>query len=308
MVMISKKNILLAKSETTYGTDPTPGATDVIEAIDPQIKETFETVERPVKLKTLSSMASVAGAKFAEVTFKAEIKGSGSAGTAPRLGPLLLACRNASTVVSATSVTYAPTAETSITLWLYLDGRLHVVNGCYGTAKFLCEAGKTGMIEFSFKGLWVTPTVTALPSVTYETTVPPVCKGTVFSFNSKTTLVASKMEFDIGNSLVQRPSLSATNAIQGFEITDRKPVLSFDVEGQFETSYGFRADALTTPRAVSYVIGATAGNICTITIPKFNITSVEYSDKDGITIESLKGECSVNAAATGDDEFSVSFT
>lgn len=310
MVLLSKKSILLAKLETTYGTDPTPTTTDVVEAIDANIKENYEAVERNVQLKTLSNTYSLAGAKFAEVTFKVELKGSGSVALAPRLGPLLNACGLAATVNSGTSVSYAPTSTSfsSVTIYLYKDGRLHNVNGCRGTFKLVMEAGKQAMLEFSMKGLWVTPSNAALPSITYETTVPAICKGTAFSFNSKTTLVASKMELDMANTIAQRDSMTATNAIAGFEITGRKPVLSFDIEATIETSYTFRADALATMRAVSYVVGSSSGNIVTVTVPKFNITGIEYSDKDGVMIESLTGEATTNAAATGDDELTIVFT
>ena len=310
MVMLSKKSIVLAKIETTYGTDPTPGSTDVIEAIDATIKEVSGVNERNVQLKTLSSLASLSGEKYSEVTFKVELKGSGSVALAPRLDPLLQACALNPVIASGTSVTYSPlsSAIKSCTLYLYKDGRLHIITGARGTVKAALEAGKQAILEFSFKGLWVTPTVVALPTVSYETTVPAVCKGTAFTFNAKTTLVASKMDLDLANSLVQRSSMIATNAIAGFEITGRKPVLSFDVESQIETSYGFRADMLTTTRAVSYVVGSAAGNICTINVPKFNITNIEYSDKDGVLIEGLTGECSTSAAATGDDELTIVFT
>ena len=310
MVMLQKKSVLLAKLETTYGTDPTPGSTDVVEAIDATIKESFEAVPREVRLKTLSNMASLAGAKFAEVTFKLEVKGSGSIALPPRMGPILQACGLAVTIQSGVSVTYAPTSSSfsSVTLYLYKDGRRHIVTGARGTAKLTGESGKQGILEISMKGLYTAPTATALPTVSYESTVPPICKNTTFSYNSKTTLIVSKFEFDEANEVVQRPSLSATYAIAGFEITGRKPVFSMDAESQVETSYTFDADALTTQRAVAYAIGATAGNICTVNVAKYNITEIERSDKDGIMIDSLKGECAVSAAATGDDEFSLVFT
>lgn len=310
MVMLSKKSILLAKAETTYGTDPTPTSTDVIAAIDANIKETFEAEQRMVQLKTLSNLPSVSGAKFAEVTFSTEVKASGSLALAPRIAPLLLACGMAQTIQSGVSVTYSPTSSSfgSATLWLYKDGRLHVINGCRGTVKITCEAGKQAMMEWNFKGLWVTPSVTALPTVSYESTVPPTCKGTTFSFNSKTTLVVGKMDLDVANTVVSRPSLSATHAIAGFEITGRKPMITMEPEAQIETSYTFRADALATQRAVSYAIGSTSGNILTINVPKVNLTTIEYADKEGVLIENLTGECTTNAAATGNDEFTLVYT
>ena len=46
-----------------------------------------------------------------EVTFEVEMAGSGTAGTAPAFGPLLKACGNSETIVTDTSVTYAPSKQ-----------------------------------------------------------------------------------------------------------------------------------------------------------------------------------------------------
>ena len=47
----------------------------------------------------------------AQVTITVEMAGSGSAGTAPHYSPLFTSCGMAETVVSSTSVTYAPVSS-----------------------------------------------------------------------------------------------------------------------------------------------------------------------------------------------------
>ena len=308
MVMLSRKKVLLAKTETVYATDPTPtAAANAILAIDPDIKEILNPIDRGINISTLSNQKSIAGIKYAEVTFKVELRGSGTAGTAPRLGALLKACAMAETVVSSTSVTYAPasSSHSSVTLWLYVDGRLHKVNGARGTFKMTCPAGQIAMLEFTFQGKWVATSNAAIVSGTYDG-APETCKSASFSYNSKTTLVASQVELDMANKVTQRPSLNDATGMAGVEITARKPVLTVDIEDTVETSYGFRGDQLTTERAVSWIVGSTAGKKCTITVPKFNITNIEYADNDGILMSKLNGECDINS--TGDDEVSVAFT
>ena len=307
MIMVSRRSILLAETEATYGTDPSPATTDSFLAIDAQIKEVFNAVERPVQQSTLSIQPSLLGERFAELTFKLELKGSGVAGTAPRLGRLLESCGLFETIVPATSVAYSPTSTTndvkSTTFYLYKDGRLHEINGARGTFKIVCEAGHPAMFEFSFTGLYVAPVIASLISPSYETGDPPVCKNQTFSYNAKTTLIVQTLTLDAANTVIPRPSLSSTDAIAGFMITGRKPMATINPEGQFETSYNFRSDMLATQRAISLTIGT----ICTLDIAKFNPTNVEYSDRDGITIETLTGECAKNAAA-GNDEYTFTFT
>ena len=308
MVMLKRKQVLLAKIETTYGTDVTPAAgDDAILAINPEIKETTEAVERNVNQSTLSNVPSVKGKQFAELTFQVEIKGSGTAGTAPRLGALLQACSYDETVVSNTSVTYEPvsSSQKSITMYLYIDGRRHIITGARGSVKISAEAGSIAILEFTFKGKYQAPTNQAIVTGTYDTPLPPVAKSCQFSYNSKTTLCSKSVEIDTANTIAQRDCMSEASGIAGFEITARKPVMTFDVEAQIETSYDFRTDQMTNQRAVSFVIGATAGNICTVTVPKYNITDIEYGDAEEILLEKLTGECSINS---GDDEIAIAFT
>lgn len=304
MIMLTKKSVLLAETEVTYGTDPTPSiSTDAILAIDAQIKEITTPVERLVQHNHLSIRPSLLGQRYAEMTFKIELQGSGTAGTAPRLGRLIEACACSDTNVPATSDTFAPLSASpeSVTLYLYKDGRLHKVTGAVGTFIFTAEAGQQAIYDFKFQGLYNAPTVTSLPTPSYETTTPPVCKNQTFSFNSKTTLVVQTLTLDIGNEIALRPSLSGTDAVQGFIVSSRKPTFSINPEAQFETSYDFRTDTLTNQRQIS----CTIGSICTLTIPKANITNVEYSSRDGVEIETVSGECAMNS---GNDEFTFAFT
>ena len=159
--------------------------------------------------------------------------------------------------------------------------------------------------EFTFKGRYAAPTLLALASPTLESTDPAVCKSCAFTYNSRSTLVVKSTELEMNNTVAKRPSLNDANSIAGFEITDRNPMLTLDPEAIIETSYTFRDDALTTQRAVSWVVGATAGNICTISIPKFNAYFPEYEDRDEILVEKIKGECTKNS---NNDEVSISFT
>lgn len=311
MVMDIKKCVLLAKAETTYDTDPTPtGADNSLLAQEVDIKENVEAVERDVQWKFLDRMPSLEGNKSVEITFKVAVIGSGTAGTAPRIGCLLQACAMLETVTPATSVAYTPVSSShgSVTLYIYKDGRLHKATGCRGSVKMSFSAGKELMAEFTFMGRYVAPTVASLPgTVTYESTVkvPPVCKSSQFSYNSKTTLVVGTLEFDAANTVSKRVSLNDANGIAGFEVTSRKPVVSFDPEAQYETSYAFRTDRLTTTRALSIVASRAAGNICTLTAPALNITKIEYGDREEILVEKVDAEL---AASSGDDAFSISFT
>lgn len=303
MVQLTRNQLILAKLETTYRTDPTPSAaSNSIQAMDISISEQSPPLERQAQVASLSNLPSLLGERFVEVSFKVEMKGSGSAGTAPKHGVLLQACSMSETIVTGGSptVTYAPnsTSQASCTIWAYIGGRVHKITGCRGTWKAVCEAGKFMVYEFTFQGYRsATPSVASLPTPTFDTTTA-ICKNGAFSYNSKTTLIGKMLDVDIANTVSKVPSLSDAEAVNSFEVVARKPMASFSSLTQVETSYDFRGDILTNQRALSYVVGS----VLTITLPKFNPTTISYEDGDGVLFDKLSGEC---AQDSGNDEISL---
>lgn len=294
MVELTRRAVLLTKIESTYGTDPTPTtAANAVEVIDLQLKPMKPPLERLAQHETLMRKASLGVEEFYEVSFKLEIMSTGAAGTPPRLGPLLRACGMSQTIITGGSpvVKYRDRSSSfeSCTIWAYLGGRLHKINGVFGNVKGTFEAGKIATLEFSMMGLkGATPTVTTMPTdAVYDEASgdAQVCKNGTFTYNSKSTLVASLMDFDLANTVVKRPSLSATYAIAGFEITDRNPVASINPETQVFTSYDFYGDALTTPRQLLYDCG-----LFKVTIPQFNPYNPEFEDSEGILRDKLNGQ------------------
>lgn len=310
MVKLKRKAVLLAKVESTYGTDPTPSAsTDAILTIDIDPSRTFTEIARNVQIGSLTHKQSVGRERMITVNFQHELVGSGAAATAPRLGALLQACGFAETVNSPTDVTYAPSSTSlkSVTLYIYMDGLLHQVHGAVGTFKLTCAAGQPAILDFTFMGLYEDKTDTAIASPTYESTVDdiPICVSAGLTYNS-VSLVVNEVTVDMANQVSKRPSINSSTAIAGFQITDRKPTATIDPEAEAVSTVDFEGDALTTPRELTWTIGDTTGNRCVVTIPKFNITDVQYGDREQTLVETVTGLCS--DGGSGDDEITFAFT
>lgn len=301
-----KREVLLAKVETTYGSDPTPSPTvDALPAIELDFKEVAPPGERGIRKEALSREQNYLGERFVELTFKLEILGSGSVALPPRLGAILRGCSLTEAISSGVNVEYTPSSSSdtqeSLTFYFYRGGRRHIINGAVGTIKGVCEAGGIGMLEFSFMGLYNAPTIVAIPTTAVYDTTTGVCKNGTLSYNSKTTLVSNMLEFDLQNTIAKRPSLGATDAIAGFYISDRNPVGAFNPELTVETSYDFRGDAFTNLRELSY----TVGSFLTITFPKFNPYFPEFNDIDSILHEKINGQLTEDS---GNDEIKLTFT
>lgn len=310
MSMLVKKSVLLVKAETTFGTDPTPTeALNSIIVADAEIKENINPVSRNVHWAYLGEIPSLSGEKFCELSFKVDLYGSGSVNTAPRVGALLVACGLAQTIQSGTSITYTPTSSSigSCTIYFWKDGRKYIISGCRGDMKLTYDAGQFVTAEFTMKGVYAAPTVVANPTCTYESTakLPPICLSSNFTYNAKTTLVTKSVELALNNTLAKKQSLSASTGITGFEITGRAPTVIIDPECQLETSYTFRTDQLTTTKAVTVVASRATGNIITLNIPYFNITKIDYADREGILVEKIEGQA---ADSSGDDGLTLVFS
>jgi len=310
MVRRKRRSILLAKTETTYGTDSTPTVSaNAILTIDVKIKEQFEPVERDVQILSLTRKQTLGTKRFVEITFQTELYGSGSIALPPRIGALLKAASMSETILSGTAVTYAPasTNQSSVTIWVEMDGVLHKMTGCVGSWKLNAEAGKQAMMDWTFTGIYNTPTDATLGTPTFESTVdlPPLVKSAGLTLNS-VALVVNSFTVDMGNVIAPRPSVNAAFAIAGFLITDRKPVATIDPESELIATYDYRTDILTTPRNLHINIGSTVGNRVLVNIPKFNVTDIEYGDRDQVLIETITGQCS--DGGSGDDEVTLRFT
>jgi hypothetical protein len=92
----------------------------------------------------------------------------------------------------------------------------------------------------------------------------------------------------------------------GFMISGRDPVGSCDPEMDSIANHPFMANLLAgTEAQSSIVIGATAGNIVTITLPKTQYMDIGYGDRDGILTGELALQFNQNA---GDDWISIAMT
>ena len=162
MPLLSRKRLLLAKLETTYGTDPTPVVgSDAILVRNIEVTPLeVDTVNRELIRPFLGQADQLLAQQRVLINFEVELAGSGSAGTAPAYGPLLQACRCTETVVSSTSVTYAPNSAAppkSATIYFHNDGVLHKATG--GRCPFTrdCEVGETPFIACDMNGVFNAP-------------------------------------------------------------------------------------------------------------------------------------------------------
>ncbi len=318
MSLLTRRRVIAAKVETTEGTMETITVTEAgILASDVKFEADFKQNDRNIMLNSLSNVAPTMGARSANITFKAELKGAGAAYSSsvkPALSPYLLGCGMAETIVATSgseSATYLPASSglKSLTIWVYEDGKIKKARGCRGTYKISGKVGEPVYIDFTFTGVYDSTVDSALVSPTFEATVPPVLMGSTLSLDSVTTLVAESFGIDIGNSINLRNSIGAADGYLSALLTSRKPTGSLNPEDLLVAGYDFLSKWKSGNQAaltIGPVAPATGDyNKFTISAPKCIYTKVGEGDRNGIQTAELSFNLLLNS---GDDELSISFT
>ena len=310
MALLSRKRLILAKSESTYGTDITPAGSDAVLVRNLDIVPMqSDVVSRDLVRPYMGNSDQLIANTRVECTFEVELAGSGTAGTAPRYGALLKACGMSETVVASTSVTYAPVSSSfsSATIYYNVDGVLHKITGARGSVDMTCTLGQIPVLKFTMTGIYNAPTDTAAPSVTYTNQATPLIfkngNTTAFQFFSYSGALAS-VDFNITNSIVYRELVGGTKEAV---LTGRAPAGSVMIEAvPIATKDFFTAASNTATGNLTFLHGTTAGNKVTFTASQVDIAQPSYADQDGIQMLNLPYVALPTTA--GNDEFSLAFT
>ena len=307
MPLRTQRAVLAAKVEATEGTAETLAAANGILAETASYKRNQDMIERNPLRPTLSRLASIPGRRTAALNATVEMKGSGTAGTAPEWGSLIQACGFSETIVAVTSVTYAPvsTGDKSVTAALYTDGLFKKIVGARGNVSFGGAVGEKMMINFDMTGIEDVVTDLAIISPTYQTTLPKPLRGITFTLHGS-TVVGSSMSIDMGNTVTPRGDFTKTSGYASVFFGDRAPVCNFVIEQPTVAGkdwYGIMEAG--TEANISIILNIAAGNIITIAAPKFQVTGITEQDDGGKAMLSIDGKLNLSS---GDDELTIALT
>jgi hypothetical protein len=310
MPLLSRKRLILAKTESTYGTDSTPAGTDAVLVRSLEVTPLeSDVVSRDLIRPYLGNSDQLLANSRVLCSFEVELAGSGTAGTAPRYDALLKACGMSATIVASTSVTYAPVSASfsSCTIVYNVDGVQHKLTGARGTVTMNCELGQIPTLQFEMTGIYNAPTDTAQPSVTYSNQATPLIfkegNTSAFQFFSYAGCLNS-VSFNLANEIIYRELIGCTKEVI---ITNRAPAGDVSIEAPTIATKDFFTLALgSTTGNLTFLHGTTAGNRVTFTAPQVDITQPSYTDQDGIQMLQLPYVALPTTA--GNNEFSLAFT
>lgn len=292
MTFFVKKSLVLAKSEVTPGTDPTPtAAANAIQVrnlrITPlKINKASLDVVRP----WFGASPEVITGSYSEIEFEVQMAGSGAAGTAPKWGPLHKACAFSETTVASTSVTYALVSASlgTATIYAYM-GTSSGANSawvkmtmCMGTVDYTLDSEGVPIMKYKFTGLYNPITAQALPTgADYSGFIDPVAvnyANTSVMTVGGTAVQMKSLALSIGNSVAydNRPNVEqiiTTDRSMSGTVAFRMPLLS-------AKDY-FSAARAGTTQAIVLTHGP-AGNRSTLSLPVCSLGEPSFSDEKGM--------------------------
>ncbi len=314
MPLLTRKTWLLAKIESSEGSDPSPvGGSNAVQVTNVDITPIeSDTIQADAMQGFLgnSTRATVLANKRVSVSFSTELSGSGAAGTAPAYGPLLKSCGLSESIASSTSVTYAPVSASfsSCTIYCFYDLTRHKITGARGTVTFNLVAGQIASADFQFIGIYNAPDSTDM-SGTW--TLANQAAGlevndtnvTTATFHGVTSQRIESFDLALNNELVYKETTSSKQVL----IVNRAPGGTAVIEAldTATTDYFAKASA-TAMGATDVILGASAGNIVRLKVDQTDITGVSYGDTNGI--RSLNLPYLALPTTAGNNEMSLIYT
>lgn len=292
MPFLTRKDAILAKTEVTYGTDPTPtGAANAMLVTNLDMGPAEQTlVDRALNRPYFGASEQLPAQMYQRVSFEVELAGAGSAGTAPSWGPLLEACAFTKTISAGVKVDYTPispsaTAMPSVTIYCYKDGILHKLTGARGTVSLDLPNQGIPRLKFAFLGQFALATDATLSGAVYTAFQKPViCNGTnttPFTLHSISP-VASSLTIDMGLATVYRDLIGGTKEVV---FTDRQAsgAITFEMVS-VATKNWLQTIQNATTSTLALTHGLVAGNIIKLAAPAVQLIQPKYSDMDGISM------------------------
>ncbi|QJR79606.1 hypothetical protein CA267_001740 [Alteromonas pelagimontana] len=306
--MLTTREAIALKIESTPGTEsaPDPLVDSILVSAVSISNEGLRMIERPNIKPSIATDQQIFGGTMKKLSFTAELKGSGTAGTAPEIGQSLRAC-GLSETIGAGTVTYAPVSDghESATIYYYQDGRLYKLLGCKGNVTLNAEAGALGTAQFEFTGHDGGLADALFPTLAYNSTVPKPFIKVAFKIDEYGAIINS-LSLNAGNNIVINGDVSSDWGFGDVEITKRDPNGTIDPRAvslatkNFYTAFkdGTRLALSTGP------VGSTTGNRYQIDA-SIAIRELAHGEREQIRTDDLTFGCH---ETNGDDDWSITFS
>lgn len=303
--MKANKKLLIAKLETTYGTDSTPvvGTNDVLISNFTVKPLNVRYAERNHALPYFGNRAQINVGDTMIMEYDIEMSGSGTVAGVPGYGVLMRGAGMSETVTPTTGpVTYAMISdnEESLSKYFYWDGVRHKMLGAYGSAEWRMAEGQIPYIHMRYEGLYggVADAAPGTPVLTlFQTPLAMTKTNTVFTLHGFAAPLAS-LTITQGNEHVYKNRPNA----ERMYFTNRKMTGQVVIECPKPSVKDFLTICRNgTLGSLSMTHGVTAGNKALLNASNVQLTNPETSETDNLVMLSMN--LNFVPSSAGNDEF-----
>lgn len=309
MPLFKQVSTLAAKVEATPGTAESLTASEgVYNAYDIMCQPSIAMTDRPANgsFNYLTAIKEGQGATF---TFKIDIEWDGTS-TEPNVFSVLLpACGWTESTNVWKPKSEAPGSNVkTVTLAAYINGKRKMIRGAMGTYNLSFPTGRKITFEFSFTGIYVEPTDTAMITPTYPTTAPLEFRSAAAcSFNS-VLLSVEQITIAAGNNVILLEDPTDSSGYKHALITGRRPTITANPEAVLVATQN-RHNIWTshTTYAVQITLDGPSNSTLGITAPAAQIINMQDGDRNGVVTDEMEFLCTKNGS-TQNEELYYTFT
>jgi len=303
---------ILAKAESTLGTDPTPtGAANNIAIVRGTIPTEPQgtVVDRDILDAGFDIIPGLLAKPNQTIKIRCELRGNFTTGASNtdissgkvtnliEIDCLLQACDLIPTYTAQTSepnsrdgyVIYKPALPTvgtvgpTVYFYVYSQKKIYKVAAAKGNIDAITMgAGQFAYIDFTFQGKYIAVADSSIPALTFLATKPPL----FYSATATHTLTIAPFQtavLKLGNTLVMREDAqdaSASTGIHSFIVGNRNSTFDIDPESSSEATAAFWAAwAARTNHTLTLTYGSQSGNKFSL-ITTMNVDSIKYGDRN----------------------------
>ena len=279
------QTIILAKVETTKGTDALPtGAANAILVSDVTFTPLEgDEVERNNIRPYFGDGGSTMVTQYAKLSFSVEAAGVETPGELPGYDALLRASATSVTVTADTDVRFAPVTEAleSVTIYIAVGRNLQKMTAAMINTKLAGDAKTIAKWQFEVTGTYQAATDAPLPAATYAQFQDPygVNKANTTLSLHGTAVAASAFSFDFGNTVIKRDLIN----VDTVEITGRKSTGSVTFDNTRVSDKNWVELARQSTRgALAFKHGPGASNVIELIAPNVQLGKPTFGESDGV--------------------------
>lgn len=308
MPLLKKRRLLAAGIETTAGTaESLSDADSYFNVYDLMIQPNITVERREGQGAYAEDLSAVAGQRAGTATFRTDMWYDGTS-TEPLWADVFLpACGWVKTTNTFNNRLEAPgSAVKTVTIECYMDGVYKRLYGAMGNFRIVLPTGRMGYIEWTFQGVFDTPSDAVLDLLTpvYPTDAPMRFASGTVSWNS-VDMCVEQVEINSGNTLVAKECQDNEAGIDYFLITDRQITITANPEATLVATNPIYTQFMNnTEAALNIEIQGPAPVASTSTldfnIDKAQIQNVQEADRNGIVIDQITWQANKNGTANGE--------